>query len=55
MWLASTDRLVNPAFLEASGADSLAWLSNAIVAVTLVIAAWDVVDVWVKALRGRRA
>ena len=55
VWLASTDRLVNPAFLEASGADSLAWLSNAIVAVTLVIAAWDVVDVWVKALRGRRA
>lgn len=55
VWLASADRLVNPAFLEASGGDSLSWLSNAIIAVTVVIAVWDVVDVWIKALRGRRA
>ena len=55
VWLANADRLVNPAFLEASDGDSLTWLSNAIIAVTVVIAVWDIVDVWVKALPGRRA
>ncbi|WP_435737841.1 permease prefix domain 1-containing protein [Cellulosimicrobium sp. PMB13] len=55
VWLAGADRLVNPAFLEASGGDSLTWLSNGIIALTVVIAVWDVVDVWVKALRARRA
>jgi len=55
VWLASVDRLVNPAFLEASGGDSLTWLPNVVIAGTVVIAAWDVVDVWVKALRDRRA
>lgn len=55
VWLASADRLVNPAFLEVTGGDSLTWLSNGIIAATVVIAAWDVIDVWVKTLRGRRA
>jgi len=53
--LASTDRLVNPAFLEASGGASLSWLSQGIIATTVVIAVWDVADVWVKTLRGRTA
>ena len=55
VWLASADRLVNPAFLEVTGGDSLTWLSNAIIAGTLVITGWDVVSVWVKALRSPRA
>ncbi|MGN7705104.1 permease prefix domain 1-containing protein [Cellulosimicrobium sp. ES-005] len=55
VWLASADRLVNPAFLEVTGGDSVTWLSNAIVAGTLVITGWDVVSVWVKALRSPRA
>ncbi len=46
---------MNPAFLEASGGASLTWLPNVVIAGTVVIAAWDVVDVWVKALRDRRA
>lgn len=55
VWLATSDRLVNPAFLEASGGDSLTWLTNVIVAATVLIAVWDVADVWVKALRSRTA
>ncbi|QJW35108.1 permease prefix domain 1-containing protein [Cellulosimicrobium protaetiae] len=55
VWLASADRLVNPAFLDVTGGDSLAWLSNGIIAATVVIAGWDVVSVWVKALRVPRA
>lgn len=51
VWLASADRLVNPAFLEVTGGDSLTWLSNGIIAATVVITGWDVVSVWVKALR----
>ncbi|MFB8230365.1 permease prefix domain 1-containing protein [Cellulosimicrobium sp. NPDC055967] len=55
VWLASADRLVNPAFLDVTGGDSVTWLSNAIIAGTLVITGWDVVSVWVKALRSPRA
>lgn len=55
VWLATNDRLVNPAFLEASGGDSLTWLTPVIVASVVVICGWDVVDGWVKALRARRA
>ncbi|MGM7424870.1 permease prefix domain 1-containing protein [Cellulosimicrobium sp. CpK407] len=55
VWLASADRLVNPAFLEVTGGDSLTWLSNGIIAATVVITGWDVVSVWVKALRSPRA
>ncbi|MDF9878602.1 permease prefix domain 1-containing protein [Cellulosimicrobium cellulans] len=51
VWLASADRLVNPAFLEVTGGDSLTWLSNGIIAATVVITGWDVASVWVKALR----
>ena len=54
VWLASADRLVNPAFLDVTGGDSVTWLSNAIIAGTLVITGWDVVSVWVKALRSPR-
>jgi hypothetical protein len=55
VWLATNDRLVNPAFLEASGGDSLTWLTPVIVASVVVICGWDVLDGWVKALRARRA
>ena len=54
IWLATSDRLVNPEFLAASGGDSLTWVVPAIVATVLVVCGWDVVDGWIKALRARR-
>jgi len=55
VWLATHDRLVNPAFLDASGGDRLSWLVPVIVATIVVVTVWDVVDGWTKALRARRA
>ncbi|WP_069387985.1 permease prefix domain 1-containing protein [Cellulosimicrobium cellulans] len=54
-WLATEGRLVNPAFLEASGGDEVTWLLPVLVLVIVSIAVWDVADGWVKALRHRRA
>lgn len=54
-WLAAEGRLVNPAFLDASGGDDVTWLLPVLVLVIVGIAVWDVVDGWVKALRHRRA
>lgn len=55
VWLATHDRLVNPAFLEVSRGDTLLWLVPVIVATIVVVSVWDVADGWVKALRHRRA